>query len=233
MLERETAVNPLLVDLDDVLVALVLGFYVLVVVYVTKPLYHYMLSRGLKRNQAVYYNRKIIHVAAGGVVALVTPYVFSSPIMPFVMSMILGLMLYLARRSGRLMYWFQVEENMYEVNFVVGWGVSVLVLWLLLGDPRMAILPALMISFGDAATGFVRNFVFGYRTKHWIGNIAMAALVIPLGALYAGITGVVAGILATLVERYEKPPLDDNILIALVVTVVIVASRLLAATAPV
>ena len=195
--------------------AIALLAYVIAVVVGTKALYDIMRRHGLPHNVAVYYNRKAIHVLAGGVVALLVPLLFSEPWIPFVLALVLALLTYIPHRVGRLMYWFQTEDNMYEVNFCIMWGFSLLILWLLTGDPRVAVFPALLISFGDAVTGIVRNMLFGRRTKHWAGNIAMAALVVPLGFLWLGVWGALAGLIASIVERYEFPPVDDNTLIPL------------------
>ncbi|MEB3852074.1 MAG: dolichol kinase [Desulfurococcales archaeon] len=202
----------------DALAALPLGAMVLAVVYATKPLYHAMRRRGLPHNVAIYYNRKVIHAAAGGVVALLVPVVFREPLVPLAMALALGGFLLYMRRSGRLMYWFQTPENAYEVNFTIAWGASVALLWAALGDPRLAVLPALFIAFGDAVTGVVRNALFARRTKHWAGNVAMLAVTIPLGLAYGGALGGLAGLVAGVVERFEFPPVDDNILIALATT---------------
>ncbi len=212
----------------DSLVAIGFFVYVMVVVLGTKKLYEIMISRGMKHNVAVYYNRKVIHMAAGGVVALALPFVFHEPFIPFIFAMILALLTYIPHRKGKLMHWFQVEDNIYEVNFCIAWGIAVLVLWLIIGDPRLAILPPMLISFGDAVTGIVRNALFGRRTKHWIGNLAMAGLTIPLGLFYAGIIGGITSALASIIERFEFNPIDDNILIGLTSTAILLVARALA-----
>jgi len=209
----------------DTIAAIILFIYVIAIVFGTKILYHVMVSRGIRHNVAIYFNRKIIHIAAGGVVALLLPYVFHEPFIPFILAMILALTTYIPHRVGMLMYWFQTEDNMYEVNFCIAWGISVLVLWLILGDPRMAILPAILISFGDAVTGIVRNILFGRRTKHWIGNIAMASVTIPLGIIYVGVIGGIISAVSTIIERFEFKPVDDNILIGLVSTAMLILAR--------
>ena len=209
----------------DAIAAMILFIYVIMVVFGTKILYHMMILRGIKHNVAIYFNRKIIHLAAGGIVAVLLPYIFHEPFIPFILSLILALVTYIPHRIGKLMYWFQIEDNMYEVNFCIAWGVSVLVLWLILGDPKMAILPAILISFGDAVTGIVRNILFGRRTKHWIGNIAMASVTIPLGIIYVGIVGGIISIISAIVERFEFKPIDDNILIGLISTAMLILAR--------
>ena len=68
---------------------------------------------------------------------------------------------------------------------------------------------------------------FGYRTKNPIGNVFMAIVCIPMG-YYLGtlaepalpMWGVIAAIIATIVERYEFGPIDDNVLITVSATIV-------------
>ena len=210
----------------ELAIAGALGAYVLGVVYGTRLVYEVLRRRGLPHNVAVYYVRKVIHMAAGGVVALLTPVFFTSPLVPFAMALALGGFLYFARATGRLMYWFQTRDNAYEVNFTIAWGLGILLLWLATGDPRIAVLPALFIAFGDAVTGIIRNAVFAKRTKHWYGNIGMAIVSVPMGYAYAGLLGAIAALVASVVERFEFPPLDDNILIVLASTTVLLAGTL-------
>ncbi len=212
----------------EVLAVTVAFAYVMGILELTRRLYGVLRSRGLSHNVVVYYNRKIIHVLAGGVVALLVPHVFSSPLVPFALAMVLAVLVYIPHRTGKLMHWFQVEDNMYEVNFCIVWGLTVLLLWLTLGNPLYAVLPPVFMSFGDATTGVVRNMLYGRRTKSWVGNVAMLATTLPVGYYYAGLTGAVAAVVASIVEHYEVPPvLDDNVLISLSTAGVLVASRVL------
>lgn len=50
--------------------------YAVLIVFVTKSTYKMMKKRGFEEMVAVYYNRKIVHMAAGGVVALSVPFLF-------------------------------------------------------------------------------------------------------------------------------------------------------------
>jgi len=202
----------------DAVFAAILFAYVMGILVLTKKLYHVMRSRGVPHNVAIYYNRKVIHMAAGGFVAALVPFLFSEFLVPMIMAFSLALLTYIPHRTGKLLYWFQTPENMYEVNFCIAWGVSLAVLWVVLGNPKLAVLPAMLISFGDGITGVVRNKLFGRRTKHWIGNVAMASLSLPLGYAYAGPVGMIAGGLACIAERFEFNPIDDNLLIGLVST---------------
>lgn len=213
--------NPLL----ELAITIVLGVYVLLVIAASRGIYSFLRARGYSHSVAVYFNRKILHVLGGGVVALLVPIIYSSPLFPFMASMAMaGFLMAMRRRGG--MRWFQTEDNAYEVNFNIAWGTSLLVLWVATGDPLTAILPPLFISIGDSVTGIVRNIVFARRTKHWIGNVAMGLVVLPLGYVVAGLPGLVAGAVSTVIERYEAGVVDDNILISLSATLVLLVFEL-------
>jgi len=206
---------------DGAWAAIYFVWVMLVVQVVSKAFFRALMNRGLKRNVAVYYTRKLIHILAGGVVAVLVPYTFREPFIPAIFAGILAVVTYLPHRTGKLMDWFQVSDNAYETNFCIAWGASLLVLWLITGNPFIAVVPPMMISFGDAVTGIVRNAIFGRRTKHWAGNAAMAAVTLPLGFIYAGLSGALAAAASTIIERFEFNPIDDNILIAVVSTLVL------------
>lgn len=189
--------------------------YVFGVVYSTKLAYNLMRSRGLPHNVAVYYNRKLIHVFAGGVVALLVPLFFTSPVVPAALAAVLAIVTYLPHRRGELMNWFQVPDNMYEVNFCVMWGVSVILAWVITGDPIYAIVPIALMAFGDAATGFTRNALFGRRTKSWFGNLAMLAVSVPIAYAVMGFWGIPIAVAASVIEHFEFGPVDDNVLVSL------------------
>lgn len=219
------------VEPSEALAVVLMFIYVMGVLELTRKLYGALRNRGLSHNVVVYYNRKIIHVLAGGVVAFLVPYVFKSPVVPFILAIVLAVLVYIPHITGKLMYWFQVEDNMYEVNFCIIWGLTVLILWITLGNPRYAVIPPLFMSIGDAVTGIVRNALYGRRTKSWVGNIAMLAVTSVIGYTYIGPVGLVASIVASIVEHYEIPPFfDDNVLISLSTTTVLIASRVLGLT---
>jgi len=213
--------------LKEISIAAILLIYVLLVLLVTKYIYHAMRSLGINHNVAAYYNRKVIHVLAGGVVALLVPHLFSSPLIPTLFALGLAILTYIPHRTGKLMYWFQVKDNMYEVNFCIAWALGLLVLWLLLGNPAYAIVPLAFMSFGDAVTGIIRNTIYRKRTKSWIGNLGMALVTSIIGLYYAGYVGLAAAVLASFVEHFEIPPLlDDNALITVVTAATLLISRL-------
>ncbi|MEM0452972.1 MAG: dolichol kinase [Nitrososphaerota archaeon] len=214
---------------SEVLVTVVLFVWVVfLVTFLTKRIYEFMKKRGLRDNVVVYYNRKIIHILAGGLVAIIIPYTFTTPLLPLAMALLLGLFTYIPHRTGRLMYWFQVENNMYEVSFSIMWGVVIALGWFISnGNFWLGVLPVLFMSIGDAVTGLVRNTLFKKRTKSWWGNLAMATVSIPMGAVM-GVAGMIAGAVASFIEHFEYHPIDDNITVPLTSFIILVLAMLYA-----
>ena len=162
--------------IDELTIAILLfGWVMIVATILTRKAYAWMRRRGLEHNIALYYNRKIVHILAGGVCAIAVPYVFSTYLYPFLVAMLLAIFTYVPHKIGKLMYWFQTDDNMYEVTFAIMWGMIITLGWFVSGgDFLIGVLPVLFMSVGDAVTGIVRNFLYGKRTKSWWGNLAMA-----------------------------------------------------------
>lgn len=213
----------------EIVVTMILFVWVVfLVTFLTKKTYEYMRRRGLPENVAVYYNRKIIHILAGGLVAIVIPYVFTTPLLPLVMALLLGVFIYIPHKTGKLLYWFQVEKNMYEVSFCIMWGVIIAIGWIVSnGNYWFGILPVLFMSVGDAVTGLVRNTLFKKRTKSWWGNLAMAMVSMPMGAVL-GLAGITAGAIASFIEHFEYHPIDDNITVPLASFTILILAMLYA-----
>jgi len=213
---------------------IILTIYTVSITFLTKKTYDLMVNKGIKKKDAVYYNRKIVHIFAGGVIALIVPIVFSSSIYPLFCGLSIAIITYLShkRRRGKMLYWFHTEDNLNDVSFCFMWGITIFVLWEVMGAMGntgahwIAIIPAVFVSFGDGVTGIARNALFKKRTKHPIGNVFMAAVCIPLGYFLAGfggiaIGGAIAAIVASTMERYEFGPIDDNILITISSSIVL------------
>lgn len=210
------------------ILVLVCVAYAAGVVMATRRAYAIMVGKGVEANVAIYYNRKIVHMAGGGVVALLVPFLFTSPTYPLLVGLLLSAFTYIPHATGKRLYWLQTADNKNDVKFTMMWGVSIFVIWLLLNDPFLAILPSTFMAFGDGVTGVARNAVFKRRTKSWVGNVFMVAVCIPLGYWLGGAAtppipgwGVLAGVVASYIERYELGPIDDNILITVVATVIL------------
>ncbi|BAJ51597.1 conserved hypothetical protein [Candidatus Caldarchaeum subterraneum] len=201
---------------EEIVLTLVLFIWILFVTsFVTRRTYNWMVGRGMAHHVAVYYNRKIIHVLAGAVAAIVVAYYMKSYLPVIVLVAVLAVGNYLPHKRNKLMYWYQVEDNMFEVHFVIMWGL-IMGLGFYLGDVRLGLLPILFMSVGDGVTGFVRNMLYRRRTKSWWGNLAMALFCIPVGYLLYGSLGMVAGAAASFIEKFEFGNVDDNITVPLV-----------------
>jgi phytol kinase len=208
--------------------AIGLGLYVLAVLFLTLIPYRAMVARGMEPIRAVYYNRKIVHMMAGGVGSLAVPLVFTDPWYPLVAGLLLMLLTLAAHASGLRMYWFQTPDNRNDVKFALMWAGSVSALWWLLGDPWLAILPSLYMAFGDGVTGIARNLFVRRRSKSPIGSVFMLIVCVPMGWIVGGHAhpsipdwGVLSAVVATFVERYEFGPIDDNVLITVAATAVL------------
>ena len=126
------------------------------------------------------------------------------------------------------MFWFQTDQNQNDVKFTLMWWVSITLIWMLVGDPWLAIIPSLFMAFGDGITGVVRNLVIRERSKSPVGNVFMFIVSAPMGWFVADlgdpsipVWGLIAAAVATFVERYEFGPIDDNILITVFATIVL------------
>ena len=213
---------------NQILYSVGMGIYVMVILFATKIPYDMMISRGVEDIRAVYYNRKIVHMMAGGVGSLCVPVLFVDYWYPLVCGILMTIFTYAAHASGTRMFWFQTDQNQNDVKFTLMWWTSITMIWALVGDPWLAIVPSLFMAFGDGVTGVVRNAVIKKRSKNPIGNVFMFIVSAPLGYIVAGmgdpsipVWGLISAAIATFVERYEFGPIDDNILITVFATAVL------------
>jgi len=199
--------------LEEVIASAILLIYVSIIVFVlTKKLYELYVDRvGDMRMR--YYNRKIIHIFAGGVVALLVPYIYSGPLIPFILGVLLAISVLIPYLRGKIYEWFQVPDNMYDVNFCLVWGILFPISYYVWGDMTYAVVLISFMAFGDAATGLIRNYLFKRRTKHWIGNIAMYLVSAPIAIYYLGWIGILVALVASIAEHFEYKWIDDNVLV--------------------
>ncbi|MEM2979900.1 MAG: dolichol kinase [Thermoproteota archaeon] len=189
----------------------ILFIWVLFVVGILTYLCYKLMIKKIPDNVAVYYNRKIIHILAGGLIGYLVPFVFTTPFYPLVLSMVLGAFTLIPHMLNRTMYWFQTKDNNYEVHFCLSWGLILAAGWFFTnGNFWFGAIPILFMALGDAVTGLVRNTMFRRRTKSWWGNLAMAIVNIIIG-LKLALPGVVAGLFSSIIEHFEFGPIDDNI----------------------
>ena len=166
---------------EQLIYATGMSIYVSFVLFATKIPFDIMVSRGIEEIRAVYYNRKIVHMLAGGVGSLCVPILFEDYWYPMICGIILTVFTYAAHASGARMFWFQTEQNQNDVKFTLMWWSSITVIWILVGDPWLAIIPSLFMAFGDGVTGVVRNAVVKKRSKNPIGNVFMFIVSAPMG----------------------------------------------------
>ena len=215
--------------INEILWMFVLTVYIALVMFLLKKMYEWMINKGVEKDNVVYYNRKLVHIFAGGVITLLVPVAFSSSFYPLFCGLALTIFTYVSHKSGKMLYWFQTESDLNDVKFCFMWGITIFVLWEITGNPWIAVIPAAFMAFGDGITGIVRNAAFKKRTKHPIGNVFMLALCIPMGYILTYLSGIpemamwgiIAAIVASVAERYEIGPIDDNILITVSSSIVL------------
>ena len=205
--------------------AAALTIWVYVVLTVISRAYYNAAVRDLK-NEAIarYSTRKVVHVLGGGLPAALVPVIFNTPLIPFLLAMLVAAYAYERRRHG-LLSWFQEPDNMNEITFSVMWGASMIISWALGAGLLYGTVAALFLSVGDGITGLVRSLSSG-RGKGVSGTIAMAVVCSFIGAVLAGLAGIASAVISSIVERVRW--IDDNILIPLTAILVLEVARLVA-----
>lgn len=200
--------------LNDLIWAIPLFIWVLFVTqYLSQRIYNLAVMRGYPDNSATYFGRKFIHIFASGLVAILIPFLLKEPIVPLLSAIVLAIYTYLPHKKERLYNWYQVKNNINEVNFCLMWGLVISAGWFFDKSFWLGVIPALFLSFGDGATGIVRNLRYKKRSKAWEGSLAMLIVCVLIG-LKMGWAGIIAAIFATIFERLEF--IDDNISISIV-----------------
>jgi len=170
----------------------------------------------------IYVARKVIHMMGGGVVAILSPFLLSSPLIPILSAYLLTVYLLIHRKEGKMLSWFQDKQDIGEIYFTFSFGTVLLLSWIL--QPTfwsinskflyVALLPLFYMSFGDGVTGIIRNYVYKKRVKGFWGSLGMLIISSSLGFVFLSIPGLISGILATFLERIKK--IDDNLTVSLV-----------------
>ncbi|MDK2372975.1 MAG: hypothetical protein QI197_06310 [Candidatus Korarchaeota archaeon] len=197
-------------SIDEILWLFILVVWISVVVF--------WISKKVAEWQNLYVARKVIHILSGGLVAVLTPYLFKSPAIPLIGGVGMIVLTLLPRLRGEKFDWFQVEGNLGEVYFCITWTLVIVGLWYV--DLSAGIAAALFMSVGDGVTGIVRNIVYKRWSKGTAGSVAMLLVSLPIGFFYKGYIGAIAAIVATMVERW--PRVDDNLTVPIVSAVVMV-----------
>mgnify|MGYP001772483708 CR=1 FL=1 len=198
-----------IITINDIIWGIILSVWVAIV-----TLY---ISKIISRHTSIYVARKSIHILGGGIVAILSPFVFSSPLIPIISSYAIMGYLLVRRFKNGIMDWFQEKKNYGEIFFTFSYGTVLLLMWILDGnywlskDVFIPLLPIYYMSFGDGVTGIIRNYVYRRRVKGLWGSLGMALLCIPLGYYFFRIYGAISGAIATAVELF--PFIDDNLTI--------------------
>jgi len=200
-------------SLESILIitGLLLAWNLFIIHYLSKWVYTYV--NRYKDIPAEYIGRKIIHIFGGGIIAILIP-VFYAGYYWLVILSAYGLGAYLLFwRKHKLLYWFQIKENMYEVHFAFAYG-TILMIGVLLQNLLIGLIPLYFMSFGDSATGLIRAVTQKRHVKSWEGSLAMLIICSIIGYAFLGIYGIGVGAIATLIEKI--PGIDDNITVPLV-----------------
>ena len=89
----------------------ILGLWAILVVFAIKPFYHYLRKQGSEHMVAVYYNRKVAHMLAGGVPIIASPIVFDNPIWVLIGGVLGSIGLASTHLMDRRLWWMQTEQN--------------------------------------------------------------------------------------------------------------------------
>jgi len=179
-----------------------------VIHYISRFFYEFVRRR--RDVPAEYVGRKVVHILGGGVTALLVPLFFEGYYwIVSLMAVLLAGYVFFWRR-WRMMYWFQVKENSYEVHFAVAYGLMIFV-GFYLRNIWIGLIPVLFMSFGDATTGLVRAFTQKRHIKSWDGTFAMFIVCSAIALWKLGLYGIGVSALVSLIERI--PGVDDNVTI--------------------
>ncbi len=197
----------MILTVDDVVWGVILSAWV---AFVTLKV-----SKWIASKTSIYVARKTIHMLGGGMVAILAPFVFTSPLVPILASYVLTAYLIYVRLSERKMGWFMEENNKGEVYFTFSYGTLLLLMWIIepnywgTKDVYIPLVPIYYMSFGDGVTGIIRNYVYKQRRKGLWGSLGMFLVSAPIGYYFFGPIGLASAVLATLVELIKN--VDDNL----------------------
>lgn len=209
--------------MNVVFITVVLFLWNLAVVhYISRWFYEYF--KKFEDIPAEYVGRKVVHIMSGGITALLIPIFYQGYYwIVSISAFLFAFYIYFRRRRG-MMYWFQVQENAYELHFALAYG-AILIVGIFLGDVWIGLIPMLFMSFGDSVTGIVRAFTQKRQIKSWDGTIAMFVVCSVIGFYKLGKYGILLSAIVSLVERIPK--IDDNITVPIVTASLVYLERIL------
>jgi len=166
-----------------------------------------------------YISRKLGHL--GGCIGfLLCPLLFSSFRWPFILTVGFTTLLLYARifrpttfrgvgGSGRI-------DALAEIHFPAAGIVLIGVLWGILNEPWLAIVPLCFMGAGDAVTGLIRARVYKKEVKGLWGSVGMLATCLLLSYFITPYwIGAAGSVTAVLTEKFTKTShfIDDNLTI--------------------
>ena len=139
----------------EILWGVILVVWVLLVVF--------QFSKIVSRKWNKYVARKFIHFLTGGLVAVISPYIFKTPTIPVLGALFMALVTVAPRIWNRDLDWFQIEKNFGDTWFCISFAILFLTFWYV--DKVIAITAALFMAVGDGITGIVRNRIYKRHVK--------------------------------------------------------------------
>ena len=159
------------------------------------------------------FSRKLAHSLVG-VAVLSTLWLFDSPIIPLVLSLVI-LLVFVATHTREFFYGVAKRGRLSEIYFAASCAVCFASWWVV--DPKIAVASTLFLAWGDGITGLVRWLTDKRHAKTFSGTAAnlvvcllIALLVTPywVGAVGAGVAVVLEHLCGD-VGRIRF--LDDNL----------------------
>ena len=181
---------------------------VMVGLYISNVLYDHNIPQ--------YVSRKVGHVI-GGVGYILSVMWFPTPLFPLILSIGFTMLLLGARfirpSTFRGVGGSSRQNALAEIWFPLSGTVALLVGWVWLNNPMMALVPILYMAFGDAATGLIRATVYKKEVKGNWGSVGMLITCLAVGLMFTPYwIAAVGAVVATLAEKFSKAGkwLDDN-----------------------
>ena len=174
---------------------------------------NYFLDKGCEQ----YVSRKAGHGIAGMGILLCV-FLFSSVWWPLILTVGFTLTLLIARgvapTTFRGVGGSSRQSAFAEVFLPSAAVIAILVGWLWLNSPWLAVVPILYTCFGDMVTGLVRSRLYHHEVKGNAGSVAMIVVCLLVAYFYSPYwIAVVGAVVATLAERFTPPShgfWDDN-----------------------
>jgi len=164
-----------------------------------------------------YVSRKVGH-GVGGVAYLLCALLFSSPFWPVVLSagftLILGGARFIKPSTFRGVGGSGRVHALAEVWFPLAGTIALIVGWVWLNNPWLAVVPILFMAWGDMLTGLIRSQVYGREVKGNWGSLGMLAACLLIAYFiepyWIGLSGAVVAVLAEKYTPLSKGFWDDN-----------------------